>query len=43
MKKINSLEDQLKRMKSLMTEERLYGNLIHNEEKKNCFTRTKYN
>jgi hypothetical protein len=34
MKKINSLEDQLNRMKSLMTEERLYGNLIHNEEKK---------
>lgn len=32
MKKINTLEEQMLRMKSLMTEERLYGNLIDNLE-----------
>ena len=34
MKRISTLEEQLNRMKSLMTEERLYGNLIDNKEKK---------
>lgn len=31
MKKINNLNEQILRMKSLMSEERLYGNLVKEE------------
>ena len=32
MRKIKTLEEQMARMKSLMTEERLYGNMIDNRD-----------